>query len=60
MRASHTPDGVAVMFDDDHANDGLVLPATVAQHLGLEAIIDGCIDLATGPATTGPAGRPSP
>ena len=48
MRASHTLDAVAVMFDDDHAvaNAGLALPATVAQHLGLEAIIDGCVDLA--------------
>jgi len=52
MRASHTLDGVAVMFDDDHAvaNAGLVLPATVTQHLGLEAIIDGCVDLADRPS----------
>ncbi len=51
MRASHTLNAVAVMFDDDHAvaNAGLVLTATVAQHLGLEAIIDGCVDLADRP-----------
>jgi hypothetical protein len=40
MRSSHTLDALAVQFDDVNlvANAGLVLPATLAQHLGLEAL----------------------
>ncbi len=51
MRSSHTLDSMAVTFDDEHAvaAAGLVLTATVAQHLGLEKIIDGCVDLADRP-----------
>ena len=42
MRVSRSLDTVAVMFDDDNlvANAGLILPATLAQHLGLEALIN--------------------
>ena len=39
MRSSlHTLDRVGITFDDDHAvvAAGLLLPATLAQHLGLE------------------------
>ena len=37
MRASRSLDTVAVIFDDDNlvANAGLILPATLAQHLDL-------------------------
>ncbi len=51
MRASHSLDMVEVTFDDDHAvaAAGLVLMGTLAQHLGLEAIIDDCVDLADRP-----------
>src|SRR4051794_34691693 len=47
MRSSHSLDAVAVTFDDDHAvaSAGLLLTGTLAQHLGLEQIIDGCVDL---------------
>lgn len=47
MRSSHTLDAVAVTFDDGHAvaSAGLLLTATLAQHLGLEAIIGDCVDL---------------
>jgi hypothetical protein len=40
MRSSHTLDALCVQFDDANlvANAGLVLPATLAQHLGLEAL----------------------
>jgi hypothetical protein len=45
--------------DDDHAvaNAGLVLPATLAQHLGLEAVVDQLVDLGDRPGHHRP-GRP--
>ena len=41
-RSSHSLDRVKVRFDDDHAvaDAGLILPATLAQHLGVEALTD--------------------
>ena len=43
----HSLDTVAVMFDDDNlvANAGLILPATLAQHLDLAALIDSKVHL---------------
>lgn len=43
--SSHTLDRIAVTFDDDHAvaDAGLLLPATLAQHLGLEAVVDATV-----------------
>ena len=40
--SSHTLDRVKVTFDDDNAvaDAGLLLPATLAQHLGIEALAD--------------------
>ncbi len=51
MQASHSLDALAVAFDDDHAvaSAGLVLTATLAQHLGLEAVINDCVDLGRRP-----------
>ena len=47
MRSSHSLDRIAVAFDDqrliDHA--GLLLPATLAQHLGLRELVDTHLDL---------------
>ena len=42
MRASRSLDTVAVIFDDDNlvANAGLILPATLAQHLDLQSLIN--------------------
>ena len=42
MRSSRSLDRVAVTFDDDNlvANAGLILPATLGQHLGLERLIN--------------------
>ena len=42
FRSSRNLDTITVMFDDDNlvANAGLILPATLAQQLGLEALID--------------------
>jgi Transposase DDE domain group 1 len=47
MPSSHSPDALVVAFDDDHAvaNAGLVLPATLTQRLGIEAVVDQLVDL---------------
>lgn len=51
MRSSHSLDGVAVTFDDDHAmaNAGLILTATLSQHLGLRQLFDDHVDLGDAP-----------
>jgi Transposase DDE domain group 1 len=51
MRSCHSLDRVAVTFDDDHsvANAGLILPATLAQHLGLRELFDQHVDLGSAP-----------
>lgn len=43
--SSQVLDGLQVTFDDDHAvaDAGLVLPATLAQRLGVEALADGLV-----------------
>ncbi len=57
MRSSHTLDRLDVSFDDDRlvADAGLVLPATLAQHLGLRELVDEHLDLgrASGRANAG-------
>ncbi len=57
MRSSHSLDGIAVTFDDEHAvaGAGLILPATLAQHLGLRQLFDDHVDLgnAAGHANVG-------
>ncbi len=47
MRCSHTLDRIATTFDDRGliADAGLLLPATLAQHLGLEALFERHVDL---------------
>ncbi len=48
---SHTLDRVGVVFDDDHlvADAGLVLPATLGEHLGLRELFESHVDLGTAP-----------
>ena len=43
----HSLDRFDVTFDDEHlvANAGLMLPATLAQHLGLRELFDEHVDL---------------
>jgi hypothetical protein len=58
MRVScHNLDRLDVTFDDEHlvANAGLMLPATLAQHLGLRELFDEHVDLgdAVGRANVG-------
>ena len=47
MRSSHSLDRVDVAFDDDRlvAAAGLLLPATLAQHLGLRELVNERLDL---------------
>ena len=47
MRSSHTLDRIATAFDDGRlvADAGLLLPATLAQHLGLRQLFDTHVDL---------------
>jgi hypothetical protein len=51
MRSCHTLDRVEVTFDDERlvANAGLILPATLAQHLGLRELLDAYVDLGDAP-----------
>ena len=47
MGSSHTLDQLDIAFDDTHAiaNAGLLLPATLAERLGIEQAADALIDL---------------
>jgi len=51
MRSSHSLDAIGVTFDDERlvANAGLVLAATLAQHLGLKQLFDDHVDLGDAP-----------
>jgi Transposase DDE domain group 1 len=57
MRSSHSLDRLETLFDDDRlvADAGLLLPATLAQHLGLKELVERHVDLgrATGRANVG-------
>ena len=57
MRAQNKPDRIRILFDDHRlvANAGLLLPATLARHLGLRELVDHHLDLggAPGRANTG-------
>ena len=57
MRSSHSLDAIDVTFDDARlvADAGLMLPATLAQHLGLRELFDDHVDLgqAAGHANVG-------
>jgi hypothetical protein len=51
MRSSHSLDRLDTAFDDDRlvADAGLLLPATLAQHLGLKELVDEHLDLGDKP-----------
>jgi hypothetical protein len=51
MRSSHSLDRFNVAFDDDRlvADAGLLLPATLAQHLGLRELVETHLDLGAAP-----------
>jgi hypothetical protein len=50
MRSSHSLDRLGTAFDDDRlvADAGLLLPATLAQHLGLKELVETYLDLGRG------------
>ena len=45
------PDRIQIAFDDHRlvANAGLLLPVTLAQHLGLRELVDNHVDLGDAP-----------
>ena len=51
MLPRHQPDGIRIAFDDHRlvTNAGLVLPATLALHLGLPQLVDRRLDLGRAP-----------
>jgi len=51
MRSSHSLDRLATAFDDDRlvADAGLLLPATLAHHLGLKDLVERHLDLGDRP-----------
>ena len=57
MLPRNHPDRIQIAFDDHRlvANAGLLLPVTLAQHLGLRELVDHHLDLggAPGRANTG-------
>jgi hypothetical protein len=58
MGSSHTLDQLDTCFDDTHAvaNAGLLLPATLAERLGIQQATDALIDLGERPGAA-PPGR---
>ena len=56
MLSRNHPDGIHIAFDDHRLvnNAGLILPATLALHLGLPQLVDRHLDLA------GPQAEPTP
>lgn len=56
MRSSHDLDRTDITFDDSHAvaDAGLVLAATLASRLGLEAAVDATVDLGSRPGAARP------
>ena len=57
MLLRNDPDRIQITFDDHRlvANAGLLLPVTLAQHLGLRELVDNHVDLGAAPgrANTG-------
>ena len=51
MLPRNHPDRIQITFDDHRlvANAGLLLPATLAQHLGLGELVDYHLDLGSAP-----------
>ena len=59
MRSSHSLDRLDTAFDDDRlvADAGLLLPATLAQHLGLRELVDEHLDLGDKPGRANPGDK---
>ena len=59
MLPRHHPDRVRISFDDHRlvANAGLLLPSTLAQHLGLRELVDRRLDLGRAPGQANTGGK---
>src|SRR6266508_4095269 len=59
MQSSHTLDQLDIAFDDTHAiaSAGLLLPATLAERLGIEQAADQLIDLGQRPGAAHPGAK---
>ena len=59
MRSSHSPKRLGVAFDGTGlvADAGLLLPATLAHHLGLRELVDEVIDLGVAPGRASPGDK---
>ena len=59
MRSSHSLDRLDVAFDDDRlvADAGLLLPATLAHHLGLRELVDEHLGLGPTPGAADPGDK---
>ncbi len=59
MRSSHSLDRLDVAFDGTQlvADAGLLLPATLAQHLGVRAIVEEYLDLGSAPGAPNPGDK---
>ena len=53
------PDRIQIAFDDHRlvSNAGLILPATLAQHLGLRELVDNHVDLGNAPGRANPGDK---
>src|SRR5680860_15918 len=59
MRSSHTLDRLETRFDDERlvADAGLLLPATLAHHLGLKELVEEHLDLGTATGRANPGDK---
>ena len=59
MLADDHPDRIQITFDDRRlvANAGLLLPVTLAQHLGLRELVDHHLDLGNAPGRANPGDK---
>ena len=53
------PDRIQITFDDHRlvANAGLILPTTLARHLGLPQLVQECLDLGNAPGRANPGDK---
>ena len=60
MQSSHSLHRLDVAFDDDHlvADAGLLLPATLAHHLGLRELVDEHVHLGDKPGRANVGDKP--
>ena len=59
MLSQNNPDRIRIVFDDHRlvANAGLLLPATLARHLGLPQLVQQHLDLGNAPGRANTGGK---